>query len=164
MSPPDIGALTARAATAADAEALRAFRAFHPPGLWFERDAMKVLNTARRLLTEGELAEHQQVLMFESEDKLVALALLEQEEDSLATGHVALIAVHRGWHGSRVDGAKLSEVVLSTALEHLERAGFIRATAYVARVHGRSKTLLERLDFKYESLIDGSYELHAVDF
>jgi hypothetical protein len=98
--------------------------------------------------------------MFETQTDLVAVALLDS--DSASTGHVGLIAVHRDFHGATLDGWKLSGVVLATALEELASAGYQRATAMVAVPHAKSKSLLARLGFVFESMIDRDYELHAV--
>lgn len=158
--PPTLRAVSARVATGADVAALSAFRAYYGGGSWFERAALKVLRRARAGLDTGSLSAEQQVLLFESEDELVAVAVLDKWEPDV--GLVCLVAVHRDYRGATTPGAKLSATVLATSLEELAAAGHTRAVAEVASAHDKSKALLASLGFRFESMLDSSYELHAV--
>ena len=151
-----------RAATRDDVAAIRAFRSFAPPGARYERRAGQVLRRAALLLEQHQLLNDQVVLLFEVGDDLVAVAVLDR--DAPTVGHVASIGLDRRLHGAFVEGSetKLSRLVLSTCLEWLSDDGCVRATALVHVNHGRSQTLLQRLNFEFQSMADAEYELHAV--
>lgn len=134
----------------------------HGAGTWYQRDALRVLKRAQRWLVEGSLDAGDGILLFEADGDLLATAVVGSWEPGV--GVVALVALHRDYHGAITPEGKFSRVVLATALEALRDAGHDRAVAEVAAPHGKSKALLVAMNFTFVSYIDDSaYELHGVD-
>jgi GNAT superfamily N-acetyltransferase len=152
-----------RGATRGDVARLRAFRCVFGRGVWYEREAAKVIRVAARRLEQRTLAETDEVMLFEVGDDLVGVAVVVAESSD--TAHIAVLAVERSLRGARLGsdaGPRLSATILSTALDDAQRRGYRRATAIVARQHRRSRRLLDQAGFAFESRFDDSYDLHAV--
>jgi hypothetical protein len=100
VDPPHI-----RAAGSIDADmdlaALGSFRSYLGSGVWYEREAEKVVRRATRYWTEGELGERDRLFLIEREDQLLAVAVFEAESD--LTAHLGFVGLSRDVHGARID-------------------------------------------------------------
>lgn len=162
VDPPHI-----RAAGSIDADvdlaALRSFRSYLGSGIWYEREAEKVVRRATRCWTEGELRERDRLFLIEREDQLLAVAVFEAESD--LTAHLGFVGVSRDVHGARIDspsGQSLSDTVVESVLDEAAGLGFRRVSAQVASEHARARALLDRAGFRVVSRFDHDYDLWAV--
>jgi len=162
VDPPHI-----RAAGSIDADvdlaALRSFRSYLGSGVWYEREAEKVVRRATRYWTDGELGERDRLLLIEREDQLLAVAVFEAESD--LTAHLGFVGLSRDVHGARIDspsGQRLSDTVVESVLSEAATLGFRRVAAQVAREHAKARALFDRAGFSDVSRFDHDYDLWAV--
>ena len=146
-----------------DAAALRSFRSFAGAGIWYEREAEKVLRRAIRLFVADELRQRDRLLLIEREDDRLGVAIFGEE--SAATAHLGFVGLRVGAHGARIDsetGPRLSDATVESCLEEATLLGFERMTAQVAREHKRSQCMLHRAGFAFVSRFDHDYDLWAI--
>jgi L-amino acid N-acyltransferase YncA len=146
-----------------DGIALRSFRCFAGAGVWYEREAVKVLRRAIRLFDSGDLRDRDRILLCEREDALYAVGVFSAE--SKQTAHLGFVGLRHDLHGARIDepdGPRVSDAFLESCLDEARGLEFQRVTAIVAREHQRSRALLDRAGFTALYRFDQDYDLWAV--
>jgi L-amino acid N-acyltransferase YncA len=156
--------LVAAPETTIDPAVLRAFRSFVRPGMWFEREAEKVVRQAASLLARNELDSHGRVLLAVNDtEEVLAVSVLGRTDNR--TAELAFVGVRYDLHGATIEsphGRRLSDSLVEASLDEAAAAGYKRMIAYVAREHVISQGLLARAGFVWLSRFDSSYDLWAV--
>jgi GNAT superfamily N-acetyltransferase len=153
---------TVRLATAADAAAIRAFRCGHRP--WYVQDAVKVIRRAASLLGTPIAKNHRmEALLFEANERLVALTVVQQTHDP-HTADLVVLAVHSDFQGTWLDEQSprpLCVAVLEEATRHTAREGYKRIVTMVAAQHAKSIRLITGAGYLVITEIDRDYRLYG---
>lgn len=153
--------IQARRANATDVPALRRFRCDR--GGWFARDVQRLVRgRVASAVASGDSAD---VLLFERENELVAVAALEIDPHDPTTCDLHVVAIANDHQGSYVQTPAgrqpLVKVLLDTALALARDLGATRARTIVARDNARSIRMLVREGFARVEAFDRDYDEYA---
>lgn len=91
---------TVRLAQPEDAAAIRSFRCGHRP--WYVQDATKVIRKAASVLGTPAAARETKVLLFEADDRLIAVSIVQQAHEP-HTADLVVLAIHEDVQGAWLD-------------------------------------------------------------
>jgi hypothetical protein len=143
-----------------DAEAIRSFRCGHRP--WYVQDAAKVIRRAASVLgTPAAIIHRTRVLLFEEEDRLIAVSVV-QAHDSL-TADLVVLAVYEDVQGGwlrQEPSRPLCVAVLEETVRFAAREGYERIIAIAAEQNTQSVRLITGAGFTRVTQLDGDYILY----
>ena len=151
---------TVRLAQPEDAAAIRSFRCGHRP--WYVQDATKVIRKAASVLGTPAAARETKVLLFEADDRLIAVSIVQQAHEP-HTADLVVLAIHEDVQGAWLDEKPPRPLCVATLEEtaHLAaRDGYERILAIAAEQNEKSVRLITRAGFSPVTRLDGDYTLY----
>jgi ribosomal protein S18 acetylase RimI-like enzyme len=140
---------------------LRKFRC--DVGGWFARDVQRLI---RRRVATAVAADEAEVLVFEFEDEIVAVAVFELDPDATSICDLHAIAIANDHQGSRTQTGSgelpLVKVVLDTCMKYAADLGAEAVRAIVARDNTRSIRMLLLEGFMRADRFDKDYDEYVV--
>ena len=101
-----------------DAEAIRALCGGHRP--WYVQDAVKVIRRAASVLgTPAAIIHRTRVLLFEDEDRLIAVSIVQEHD--LQTADLVVLAVHEDVQGEWLGQEPMRELARHSGIDWWER-------------------------------------------
>jgi hypothetical protein len=154
---------TVRLAGPDDADAIRAFRCGHRP--WYVQDAVKVIRRAASVLgTPAAIIHRTRILLFEEEDRLIAVSVVQAHDSQ--TADLVVLAVHEDVQGGwlrQEPFRPLCVAVLEETVRLATRESYERIVAIATEQNTKSVRLVTRAGFARVTQLDGDYTLyHAV--
>jgi hypothetical protein len=144
-----------------DAKAIRAFRCGRRP--WYVTDAAKVVRRSASVLgTSAAAVNRTRVLLFEVENKVMAISVVQQAQH-LHTADLVVLAVHHDVQGAWLEEDSprpLCVAVLEETAHFAAREGYERILAMAAEQNTKSVRLITRAGFLRVSELDGDYVLY----
>ena len=155
LAPPAV-----RLAGGDDAEAIRAFRCGHRP--WYVQDAVKVIRRAASVLgTPAAIIHRTKVLLFEEDDRLIAVSVVQAHDSQ--TADLVVLAVHEDVQGGwlrQEPSRPLCVAVLEETVRFAAREGYERIVGIAAEQNTKSVRLITGAGFTRVTQLDGDYALY----
>jgi hypothetical protein len=156
-----LAAPTVRLAQPVDAPAIRGFRCGHRP--WYVQDATKVIRRAASVLdTPAAAARRTKVMLFETDNRLVAVSVVQQAHEP-HTADLVVLAVHEeaqsAWLEER-PSRPLCVAVLEETAHLAAQDGYERILAIAAEQNKKSIRLITQSGFSPVTPLDGDYTLY----
>jgi ribosomal protein S18 acetylase RimI-like enzyme len=127
------------------------------------QDAAKVIRRAASVLgTPAAAARRTNVLLFEADDRLIAVSIVQQTHEP-HTADLVVLAVHEDVQSAWLDEKPPRPLCVATLEEtaHLAaRDGYERILAIAAEQNEKSVRLITRAGFSPVTRLDGDYTLY----
>ncbi|MGH2834158.1 MAG: hypothetical protein ACRDK2_15410 [Solirubrobacteraceae bacterium] len=146
-----------------DAKAIRAFRCGQRP--WYVTDAAKVVRRSASVLgTSASAVNRTRVLLFEIENKVMAISVLQQAHNP-QTADLVVLAVHQDVQGAWLEEdppRPLCVAALEETAHFAAGEGYERILAMAAEQNTKSVRLITRAGFVRVTGLNGDYVLYQI--
>jgi L-amino acid N-acyltransferase YncA len=127
------------------------------------QDAAKVIRRAARVLGTGAATTRQtKILLFETDDRLIAISVVQQAHEP-QTADLVVLAVHHEIQGAWLEEQPprpLCVAVLEETARLAAHDGYKRILAMAAEQNQKSVRLITRAGFSLVTRLDGDYTLY----